>query len=93
MIYVVFVVMGLPTSCRSPSHAIIICWRNGFDVEGSVLDECCRVEKVALAWSSPVFLGATPFLFAIKMLSLFRGNKSSNSRDDIVPDDIEPKNL
>ena len=29
----------------------------------------------------------------MKMLSLFRGNKSSNARDDIVlPDDIEPKN-
>ena len=28
----------------------------------------------------------------MKMLSLFRGNKSSNSRDDIIPDDddIEP---
>ena len=90
MICVVLVVMGLPTSCR---HHLTLCWRNRFDVAGSVLDEYCRVEKVAFAWAWPVFLGATPLLFAMKMLSLFRGNKSSNSRDDIVPDDIEPKNL
>ena len=84
--------------CDGPANKLLpspaICWRNRFDVAGSVLDEYCRVEKVAFAWAwpVPVFLGATPLLFAMKMLSLFRGNKSSNSRDDIVPDDIEPKN-